>query len=93
MKSSSSGRRHYVDANQDGKPEEVWFIDTDWRHRQKKVVEDLFCPLLVRVIDEDGDLQMGGEPDLDSDLYLADWKADGSVKALGFWSLSGRCSR
>jgi hypothetical protein len=67
------GERHYVDRDQDGKPEEVWFIDTDRRHPES------MRPVLVRVIDEDGDLERGFEPDLDSDLYVADWKADGMV--------------
>ncbi len=71
-----AGKRLYVDGNQDGRPEEVWFIDTDSRHPEK------YRPLLVRVIDEDGDLREGGEPDLDSDLYIADWKADGVVDAV-----------
>lgn len=70
------GERHYVDRDGNGKPEEVWFIDTALRHPKE-------CqPLLVRVIDEDGDLQMGAEPDLDSDLYVADWKADGTIDAV-----------
>ncbi len=69
------GKRFYVDRDNDGKPDEVWFIDTDPRHHENK------RPLLVRAVDEDGDLTMGGEPDLDSDLYLADWKADGTTDA------------
>ena len=70
------GQRCYVDKNHDGKPEEVWFIDTDPRHAQAD------RPILVRAIDRDGDLKMGGEPDTDSDLYIADWKADGTVDAV-----------
>ena len=70
------GKRHYVDQDNDGIPEEVWFIDLDSRH-----LEDM-RPVLVRVLDEDGDLRMGEEPDLDSDLYVADWKADGTVDAV-----------
>ena len=73
---ATHGERHYVDGDGDGKPEEVWFIDTARRHPSK------WRPLLVRVIDEDGDLEMGHEPDLDSDLYVADWKADGTVDAV-----------
>lgn len=71
-----AGQRHYVDRNNDGKPEEVWFIDTDSRH------PEAMRPVLVRAIDEDGDLGMGDEPDLDSDLYIADWHADGSVDCI-----------
>nr|HPO14921.1 DUF4861 family protein [Candidatus Hydrogenedentota bacterium] len=70
------GKRYYVDRNNDGAPEEVWFIDLDSRH------PETMRPVLVRVIDEDGDLCMGCEPDLDSDLYVVDWKADGTVDAL-----------
>jgi hypothetical protein len=69
------GKRHYIDRNGDGKPEEVWFIDIDPRHK------DEHRPLPVKVIDEDGDLEMGGEPDYDSDLYLADWNANGIIDA------------
>lgn len=74
--SEEHGKRHYVDHDGDGKPEEVWFIDMDSRHKDDK------RPLLVRVIDRDNDLQMGGEPDKDSDLWLADWHADGKVDAV-----------
>ncbi len=70
------GKRHYVDRNGDGKPEEVWFVDTDPRHHEQ------YRPILVKAIDEDGDLKFGGEPDLDSDLYIADWYADGTVDAV-----------
>jgi len=70
------GKRHYSDQDEDGVPEEVWFIDLDSRHLES------MRPVLVRVLDEDGDLRMGEEPDLDSDLYIADWKADGSVDAV-----------
>lgn len=70
-----AGKRHYVDTDGDGKPDEVWFIDTHPRHPEE------YRPLLARVIDEDGDLEWGHEPDLDNDLYIADWKADGTVDA------------
>lgn len=70
------GKRHYVDHDGDGKPEEVWFVDVCSRHNDNRK------PLLVRVIDEDGDLRMGGEPDMDSDLYIADWNGDGIVDAV-----------
>ncbi len=70
------GMRHYVDDDNDGRPEEVWFLDLDSRHLES------MRPVLVRVLDEDGDLRTGEEPDLDSDIYLADWKADGSVDSV-----------
>ncbi|RIH65537.1 DUF4861 domain-containing protein [Mariniphaga sediminis] len=67
------GKRHYIDNNNDGKPEEVWFVDTDPKHNANK------HPMLVRVFDEDNDLKAGNEPDYDSDLYIVDWNADGIV--------------
>ncbi|MCC6797892.1 MAG: DUF4861 family protein [Candidatus Hydrogenedentes bacterium] len=70
------GKRHYVDANVDGKPEEVWFVDTSPRHPES------IRPVLVRVLDEDNDLADGQEPDQDNDCYLADWKGDGTVDAV-----------
>jgi Domain of unknown function (DUF4861) len=73
VKKMKRGKRLYIDNNGDGKNDEVWYIDTAFRH-QKKVK-----PLLVRVIDEDGDFDQSGGPDLDSDLYLADWNANGTV--------------
>ena len=70
------GKRHYVDKNGDGKPEEVWFIDIDPRHNERN------RPMLVKVIDEDGDLEMGKQPDKYGDLWIADWNGDGSVDAV-----------
>lgn len=74
--SDLSGTRHYVDRNGDGKPEEVWYVDVDPRHSDAK------RPILVRAIDRDGDMEMGGQPDTDSDLYVIDWNADGIVDAV-----------
>ena len=76
VKADKPGKRHYVDRDGDGKPEEVWFIDIDPRHTTNK------RPILVRAIDEDNDMVTGKEPDLDSDLYVADWNADGTVDAV-----------
>ena len=82
--STTHGLRHYRDTNYDTRPDEVWFIDVARRHPENS------RPLLVRVIDEDNDLVMGGEPDLDSDLYVADWKADGTVDCvLDYTDLDG----
>lgn len=67
------GKRHYVDKDGDGKPEEVWYIDISPRHNADK------RPLLVRVVDRNGNLRMGEEPDYAGYLYLADWNADGTV--------------
>ena len=76
VKSGTPGKRYYVDKNNDGKPEEVWFIDIAPRHTEKK------RPILVKVIDEDGDLEIGKEPDRDADLWVADWNANGMVDAV-----------
>lgn len=62
-----------VDTNGDGRHDEAWFIDLSPRHTPAN------RPILVRAIDEDGDLDADGRPDLDSDLYVADWHADGTV--------------
>lgn len=70
------GQRHYVDRNDDGKPEEVWYIDLDSRH------PEAYRPVLVKVVDRSGRLKMGGEPDRHHALYVADWNANGSVDAL-----------
>lgn len=82
--SDPSGKRYYVDRNGDGKPEEVWYVDVDPRHSVSK------RPILVRAIDRDGDMQMGGQPDFDSDLYIVDWNGDGKVDAvIGYQDLDG----
>jgi len=76
VKGMSSGQRLRVDRDGDGRNDETWFIDSATRHTEN------VRPLLVRVIDEDGDLDTSGGPDLDSDLYIADWHADGTVDAV-----------
>ncbi len=73
VKALPAGERLRIDTDADGQPDEVWFIDIDPRHSAQ------YRPLLVRAIDEDGDMSAAGEPDLDSDLYMADWGADGLV--------------
>lgn len=73
VKKLPPGERLYLDRDGDGRHDEVWFIDTAHRHQDSK------RPLLVRVIDEDGDLDEHMGPDLDSDLYVVDWHADGTV--------------
>jgi hypothetical protein len=70
------GKRHYVDHDQDGNADEVWFVDTAARHPEE------WRPVLVRAMDEDGDLQNDSQPDQDSDLYVADWHSDGTVDAV-----------
>ncbi|WP_294080762.1 hypothetical protein, partial [Proteiniphilum sp. UBA5384] len=76
IKNDTPGKRHYVDADNDGKPEEVWFIDTDARHNDRN------RPILVRVIDENNNLAFGKEPDKFGDLWVADWHADGLIDAV-----------
>ncbi|NLE57858.1 MAG: hypothetical protein GX616_05820, partial [Planctomycetes bacterium] len=73
VKKLPPGERIYLDRDGDGRHDEVWFIDTARRH------QDSHRPILVRVIDEDGDLDAHKGPDLDSDLYVVDWHADGTV--------------
>jgi len=67
------GKKIFVDSDQDGKTEILYMIDPDERH------ETRFKPILVKIIDEDGDMYLLGEGDTDSDLYIADWNADGTV--------------
>ena len=74
VKALKPGQQYFVD--RDGKHVECWFIDNSLRHSKK------VQPLLVRAIDEDGDMTRDGGPDLDSDLYVADWGADGNVDAV-----------
>jgi len=67
-------KRLRLDTNGDGKHDEVWFLDTAHRNTIR--------PILVRAIDEDGDLAATrGRPDFDSDLILVDHKADGTIDA------------
>ncbi|MCL2303720.1 MAG: DUF4861 domain-containing protein [Planctomycetaceae bacterium] len=73
VKSDTHGKRHYVDRDGNGQPEEVWFIDTSSRHSEDK------RPILVRVVDQSGNLRMGEEPGYAGFLYIADWNADGIV--------------
>ena len=75
VKYDTPGKRHYVDKDNDGKPEEVWFIDIEPYHTEAKK------PILVKVIDENGNLEMGKEPEKYGDLWIADWHADGLVDA------------
>ncbi len=76
IKALPPGERLFVDTNGDGKKDEVWFIDTAARHTAEA------RPILVRAIDEDGDMDLDGRADLDSDLYVADYHADGTVDVI-----------
>jgi hypothetical protein len=70
---STPGTKFRYDTDGDGKIDTVYFVDNDGRHSPDRQ------PLLVKVIDEDGDMPATGEGDLDSDLYIADWYGDGSI--------------
>jgi hypothetical protein len=65
------GERLERDTDGDGVTDELWYLDTAKRHN--------ITPLLVRVVDEDGDLAETGRGDLDSDCYYWDHNADGRI--------------
>ena len=67
------GKKVRLDADGDGRIDTLYFIDADSRHSGTR------DPILVKVVDEDGDMDADGEGDLDSDLYIADWYGDGTV--------------
>lgn len=66
------GDRLEYDRNGDGKIDELLYVDTAKRHTLNQT-------LLVKVVDEDGDMDSDGWGDHDSDLYLWDWGADGVI--------------
>jgi hypothetical protein len=70
---SPPGTKFRYDTDGDGKIDTIYFIDNDSRHSAERQ------PLLVKVVDEDGDMVTTGEGDVDSDLYIADWNGDGSI--------------
>jgi hypothetical protein len=76
VKSLPPGERLKLDTDGDGKVDTCYFIDSDPKHQAQ------FRPILVKVIDQDGDMNRDGDGDLDSDLYVADWRADGSVDSV-----------
>lgn len=67
------GAKFRYDTDGDGRIDAIYFIDDDDRHSPERQ------PLLVKVVDEDGDMHVSGEGDLDSDLYIADWNGDGTI--------------
>lgn len=71
VKALPAGERLEIDRNEDGVIDELIYIDTDKRHTIQ--------PMLVWVIDEDGDLAETGRPDRDSDCYFWDHHADGYI--------------
>jgi len=76
VKNLPAGERLKLDTDGDGKIDTIYFIDNDPKHQAQ------FRPILVKVIDQDGDMDRDGDGDLDSDLYVADWHADGTVDAV-----------
>ena len=71
VKALPPGEKLEIDTTGDGKINEIWYIDSDYRH-DKEII-------LVRAVDEDGDYAETGRMDLDSDLYFFDWDADGYI--------------
>ncbi|HSW47427.1 MAG TPA: DUF4861 family protein [Phycisphaerae bacterium] len=72
VKAAKPGQRFFVDRDGDGKKDECWFIDDSPRHQEQN------RPILVRAIDPNGIDEVRG-PNLSSTLYVADWRADGTV--------------
>jgi len=70
---SKPGTKFRYDTDGDGRIDTIYFIDNDDRHSPERQ------PMLVKVVDEDGDMAVSGEGDLDSDLYIADWNGDGTI--------------
>ena len=73
LEAKPAGTRIPVDRDGDGKTDEVYYVDVDLRHQEWS------RPLVVRVIDEDGDMAGTGDGDLDSDLYFYSWKGEPDV--------------
>lgn len=67
------GKKIRLDTDGDGRIDAIYFIDTDSRHSGTR------HPMVVKIVDEDGDMDATGEGDLDSDLYVVDWYGDGTV--------------
>ena len=76
VKTMPPGERLKLDTDGDGKIDTIYYIDDDPKH------QEAFRPVLVKVIDQDGDMDRDGDGDLDSDLYVVDWNADGSVDVI-----------
>jgi hypothetical protein len=70
---SKPGTKFRYDTDGDGRTDTIYLIDNDERHSPARQ------PMLVKVVDEDGDMAATGEGDLDSDLYVVDWNGDGSI--------------
>ena len=64
-----------MDTDNDGMPDEVWFIDTDPRHNDRN------RPILVRVIDENNNSNMAKNP-TSTVIFGSRLNADGLVDAV-----------
>jgi hypothetical protein len=69
VKALPPGEKLALDTTGDGRINELWYLDTDKRHT--------VAPLLVRVVDGDGDMHEMMRGDLDSDCYFFDHHANG----------------
>ena len=76
VKTMRPGERLKLDTDGDGKIDTVYFIDDDPKNQAE------FRPIVVKAIDQDGDMAHDGDADLDSDLYVAGWHGDGTVDAV-----------
>lgn len=81
---ATTGKKLYIDSDEDGYIDVLYMIDTSARHTADKQ------PLFVKIIDEDGDMRETGEGDKDSDLYIADWNANGIIdRVVDYHNLDG----
>lgn len=76
LKTMRPGERLKLDTDGDGKIDTVYFVDNDPKNQAE------FRPIIVKAIDQDGDMDRDGDADLDSDLYIADWHGDGTVDSV-----------
>ncbi|MEN6627968.1 MAG: DUF4861 family protein [Candidatus Sumerlaeia bacterium] len=74
VRAARPGQRFYADTNNDGKPEEAWFIDPGAMPGNR--------PLLVRAIDKTGKLKEGDEVGRANATFVADCHADGLVDSV-----------
>lgn len=70
---NKAGTRFWYDANNDGKIDEVWYIDVEPRNKIER-----FMPILVKVVPK-YDLKKGDEPNRANCTYFADLNANGQV--------------
>ncbi|MEN6627967.1 MAG: DUF4861 family protein [Candidatus Sumerlaeia bacterium] len=67
--------RFYYDTNNDGQPDEVWFLDNDSRHSAARK------PIIVKAVPK-YPIKKGDEPNKANSTFYADWKADGMLDAV-----------